>query len=381
MKIALVNKTFSLSHGGAERFSVNLAAALVRGGHEVHAFAHQAEDLPDQVTLHRVSIVKKPAFRRVLSFARHIRQMLISESFDIIYGLTQIYPQDLHRMGGGIHRHWMRVRYPFMPWRWLNYLFNPAHLANIFLESRIYRPVNFRRIVTNSKLCKRHAQEYYGVPPERIAVIYNGVDHQTFNPQAATRYRSEVRQELGLSQDDPVILFVASNWKRKGLSVLLRALAILGRRGRTCQVLVVGRGKSTPFRKLVRQLGLDGCVHFTGATTQVERYYGAGDFLVLPTLYDPFANVCLEAMACGLPVITTTANGAAEIIRPGENGFVQHQPTDPQELALLLEPLLDVERRKSMGQIARETSLEFTTERNLAETLKLCQQVLEEKAQ
>ncbi len=334
MKIALVNKTFSLSHGGAERFSVNLAAALVRGGHEVHAFAHQAEDLPDQVTLHRVSIVKKPAFRRVLS-----------------------------------------------PWRWLNYLFNPAHLANIFLESRIYRPVNFRRIVTNSKLCKRHAQEYYGVPPERIAVIYNGVDHQTFNPQAATRYRSEVRQELGLSQDDPVILFVASNWKRKGLSVLLRALAILGRRGRTCQVLVVGRGKSTPFRKLVRQLGLDGCVHFTGATTQVERYYGAGDFLVLPTLYDPFANVCLEAMACGLPVITTTANGAAEIIRPGENGFVQHQPTDPQELALLLEPLLDVERRKSMGQIARETSLEFTTERNLAETLKLCQQVLEEKAQ
>jgi UDP-glucose:(heptosyl)LPS alpha-1,3-glucosyltransferase len=379
MKIALVNKTFSLSHGGAERFSVNLAAALVREGHEVHAFVHQAEDLPDQVTLHQVSMVKKPAFRRVLSFASQVRRILASESFDIIYGLTQIYPQDLHRMGGGIHRHWMRVRYPFTPWRWLNYLFNPTHLANIFLESRIYRPANYRRIVTNSQLCKRHAQEYYGVPTEHIAVIYNGVDHQTFNSQTAVRYRGEVRQELGLSQDDPVILFVASNWKRKGLSVLLRALAILGSKGRTSQVVVVGRGKPDPFKKLARQLGLDGRVHFIGPTNRVERYYGAGDLLVLPTLYDPFANVCLEAMACGLPVITTAANGAAEIIRPGENGFVQQKPTDAQELALLLEPLLSAEHRSKMGQAARVTALEFTTERNLAETLGLCRRVLEEK--
>lgn len=358
---------------------MNLAAALVREGHEVHAFVHQAEDLPDQVTLHQVSMVKKPAFRRVLSFASQVRRILASESFDIIYGLTQIYPQDLHRMGGGIHRHWMRVRYPFTPWRWLNYLFNPAHLANIFLESRIYRPANYHRIVTNSQLCKRHAQEYYAVPPEHIAVIYNGVDHQTFNSQSVALHRSEARQELGLSEEDPVILFVASNWKRKGLSVLLRALAILGSKGRAFHVVVVGRGKPDPFKKLVRQLGLDGRVHFTGPTNRVERYYGAGDLLVLPTLYDPFANVCLEAMACGLPVITTAANGASEVIRPGENGFVQQKPTDAQELALLLEPLLSAEHRNKMGQAARVTALEFTTERNLAETLELCRRVLEEK--
>ncbi len=379
MKIALVNKTFSLSHGGAERFSVNLAASLVREGHAVHAFSHQAEDLPGQVTHHQVPMVKKPAFRRVLSFASQVRRLMSGESFDIIYGLTQIYPQDLHRMGGGIHRHWMRVRYPFTPWRWLNYLFNPAHLANIFLESRIYRPANYRRIVTNSQLCKGHAQEYYGVPPERIAVIYNGVDHQTFNPQTTSRHRDEIRQGLGLKEEDTVILFVASNWKRKGLPVLLRAIAALGSKGRDFHVLVVGRGKPVPFQKLARQLGLEGRVHFTGPTTRVERYYGAGDLLVLPTLYDPFANVCLEAMACGLPVITTSANGAAEIIRTGENGFVQQKPTDPLELSSLLEHLLAAERRKIMGHTAQKTALEFTAERNLAETMDLCRQVLEEK--
>ena len=155
--------------------------------------------------------------------------------------------------------------------------------------------------MTNSQLCKRHAQKYYGVPPERIAVIYNGVDHATFDPEKVFIHREKMREVLGLSESDVAILFVAGNWKRKGLDVLLRAVAGLGEKGCSFHVVVVGRGKPAVYRWLVNRLNLEGRVHFNGPTTRVESYYGAGDLLVLPTLYDPFANVCLEAMACGLP--------------------------------------------------------------------------------
>lgn len=380
MKIALVNKTFSLSHGGAERFSVNLAAALCREGHEVHVFANRAEDLPGEVVIHPVPVAQKPAMRRVLAFPRQVRKMLPPGEFDIVYGLTQIFPQDLHRMGGGIHRHWMRIRYPFALWRWCNYLFNLTHLINIYLEKQIYRSGNYHRIVTNSHLCEQHARQYYGVPPERIAVIYNGVDHTTFNPDKVAPYRREVRREFGLEEEDLVFLFVAGNWKRKGLDVLLRAVSALGNRGTSCHVLVVGRGKPSPFIKLSRQLGLEKRVHFAGPTREVQRYYGAGDLLVLPTLYDPFANVCLEAMACGMPVITTSANGAAEIIRPGETGYVQKDPRSYLELALLLERSLDREQINNMGNRARKVSLEFTPHKNLLETIEISRQVQAEKA-
>ena len=379
MKIALVNKTFSLSHGGGERFSVNLTMALRRQGHEVHVFAQQVENLPEQVILHGIPMGRKPSFRRVLSFANRARDMLAGEVFDIVYGLTQIFPQDLHRMGGGIHRHWMRVRYPFAPWRWLNYLINPTHLVNLYLESRIYKTGNFRCIVTNSELCKRHAQEYYGVPPERVFVIYNGVDHAVFDPEKVLLHRERMREEIGLSRTDVAVLFVASNWKRKGLDVLLRAVSVLGEKGRSFHVVVVGRGNPATINRLIRRLNLEGRVHFCGPTHSVDKYYGAGDLLALPTLYDPFANVCLEAMACGLPVVTSAANGAAEIIRQGENGLIQQEATNARELGLLLVHFLGEEQRRKMGQAARDTALKFTTERNLAETVELFRQVLEEK--
>ncbi len=379
MKIALINKTFSLSHGGGERFSLNLATALWREGHDVHIFAQQVDSLPEQVTLHLIPVVR-PSFRRILSFAKQVRAMMAGETFDIVYGLTQVFPQDLHRMGGGIHRHWMQVRFPFAPWRWLNYLVSPVHLANLYLESRIYHTGNFRHIVTNSQLCKRHAQEYYGIPPERISVIYNGVDCATFDPEKVVFHRDLMREKLGLRRKDVAILFIASNWKRKGLDVLLRAVAFLGEKGRPFHVVVVGRGKPESFRKQIQRLGLGLRVHFTGHTKEVAKYYGVGDLLVLPTLYDPFANVCLEAMACGLPVVTTAANGVAEIIRPGENGFVQQDPSNEQELGVFLEHLLPEKHRSKIGQAAQDTAIEFTTERNMAETLELCLHVLEEKS-
>jgi len=379
MKIALVNHSFSLSHGGLERFSVNLATALHAEGHEVHAFAQRFADLPSEVARHELVVPRKPSFGRILGFHRGAARAVQAQAFDVVYGLARFAPLDVYRMGDGVQKHWMRIRYPFAPWRWFNYLLNPAHLCNLYLEWRILSGKDCRRIVTNSSLCKAHAQRYYGVPADRIDVVYNGVNHQLFNPEAMTARRAETRRELGLGDADLTILHVSNNWPRKGLAVLLRAVALLGDRGRHAHVLVVGRGRPAPFRKLAARLGLADRLHLVGETTQIQKYYAAGDLMVLPTLYDPFSNVCLEAMACGMADVTTAENGASELIRVGENGFIQKNPLDVRELADCLGKCLDKEVLASMGRAARTTSLPFTREKNMRETLAVFMRVLREK--
>jgi UDP-glucose:(heptosyl)LPS alpha-1,3-glucosyltransferase len=242
--------------------------------------------------------------------------------------------------------------------------------VNLYLESRILG-VNGCRLVTNSRLCRDHARQYYGVHPDRVQVIYNGVNHDIFSPGAVAPLREDCRRELGLRESDIALLYVSNNWQRKGLAVLMRAVAMLGGKGAALHLVVVGRGRPSSFERRARKLGLAERVHIVGPSNAVQRYYAAGDLLVLPTLYDPFANVCLEAMACGLPVVTTSSNGAAELIIPGENGYIQEDATDDGELAQLLANCLDRDCLQDMGTAARTTAEPFTRERNMRQTLDL----------
>jgi len=379
MKIALVNHNFSLSHGGLERFSVNLALALHRAGHDVHAVGMTAADIPPEIDTHTISIPRKPSWRRIHGFHSQATRSIQGKGFDIVFGLTRFFPMDVYRMGDGVQKHWMRISYPLAPWRWLNYLFNPAHLLNVFFEKKILSATGAKRIITNSHLCRQHAQDYYGVSADRISVVYNGVDHRLFNPEKVSAIRDEVRRTLGLNSDDIAVLHVSNNWRRKGLDVTLKAIGRLGEHGKRVHLLVVGRGRPAAFRTLVRKLGLEARVHFVGQTDKVERYYAAGDLLVLPTLYDPFSNVCLEAMACGLPVITTSANGAAEIVEEGESGFVQKDPRSFDELAGLMRRSLEPGMLRRMGEAAQRISLGFTPLKNMEQTLAVFEEIVGSK--
>lgn len=376
MKVALIGQVFSPTHGGLERFSYNLASTLSAEGHEVHVYALRTESLPEAVQVHRVPVARRPRFLGLLDFHWKVRRALAEVDFDITYGLVRCFPLHVYRMGDGIQRHWLRLRYPSRLWRWLNCLVNPVHLVNLYLEKRIFAPRNCRRIVTNSQLCREHAMRYYQASPDRVKVIYNGVDHDLFNPQAARSHRDEVRAQLGLTTADVAIVYASNNWSRKGLPLILRAMAILGERGKRLHIVVVGRGRSAPMRSLAERLGLTERLHIVGPTRQIQRYYGAGDLLVLPTLYDPFANVCLEAMACGLAVVTTAENGASELICDGVNGYVQKNARDAEELAELLCRCLEKNRLQVMGEEARRTSLSFTRERNMLENLELFDRLL-----
>ncbi|MFZ7124646.1 MAG: glycosyltransferase family 4 protein [Desulfobacterales bacterium] len=368
MKIALVNHTFSLSRGGLERFSVNLAAGLSKKGHSVHVFGQRFADLPPEVVLHPIHVPKWPRWRRICSFQFRVSKAVKNEPFDITYALTRFYPADLYRMGDGLQVHWMRIRYSNPVWRWINCLINPVHIVNLWLEKKILKDTGCK-IIANSLLCKHQAQHYYGLAADRISVVYNGVDFSIFGHGPKADVRDRIREKIGLTPEDVAILHISNNWKRKGLACLMKAVANL----KDCtdhrlHIVVVGRGRPERFAALSRRLNLKNRLHFIGETQQVEAYYTACDLMVLPTMYDPFSNVCLEAMASGLPVITTAQNGASELIRNWENGFIQKDPRDPSELSGLIRNCLHPLQRSEMGKAARRTSITFTLDKNLDET-------------
>ena len=375
MKIALVRKDFSPKGGGGERYSVDLARALRDFGHEVHVFAHRYEPLKG-LSFHGVAVPLKPFGLQNWIFAKNVRLALHRNEFDIVNGLSQIYPQDIYRLGDGIHKHWLSVRRPTIFGHFWDKV-SPRHRVLLHLEKKIFSPENYKRIITNSKLCKQHAIAYYKVPAQLVDLVYCGVDFAIFN-SAVRNEGAQLRTSLGIGREPIVVLFVGTNYARKGLDTLLQAISRLKCKEKY-RLLVVGKGNIPRYERLAQRLGLQEITIFCGFQEQMPPFYGAADIFVLPSYYDPFGNVCLEAMACGLPVITTRETGVSELISPGRSGFIMDHPENISDLTKWLEALEDPEMRRSMGAEAQEQVAFLTIERNVNQTILAYEKVLEDK--
>ena len=322
LKVAVVRPYLMVKKGGAERYAVDLIRGLTEAGHDVHAFAYDW-DRPEMpgVNFHRVPMVSKPAWLRVLLFQLNLRRLLCPADFDAVLGLTPFLPQQVFWLGDGLYRVWVRLVWPRAFVRWAMCLKRAVMVVNLSLEKKILTSPT-GQFIANSKLVARQARRLYGVPGGRITVIYPWIDRLRFNSQTRGRWRSIMRRELGIGEHEVALLFAANNFKRKGLALLLAALAKSHQTDVRLRLIVVGGGAIAKFRRRAKRLGIAEAVVFTGAVAEIERYFAAADVFALPTRYDPCATVCLEAMACGLPVLTTALNGAAEFIDEGENGFV-----------------------------------------------------------
>ena len=383
MKIALVNKKFSLSGGGAERYAVDLANALIAQGHEVDCYGNILEDLDPAAGKIPLKMFQKPGWLRILSFARNFRIEIKQRyaTYDIVYALTQAFPADLYFMGGGAHEHWLSLRYPQ---RWRNYLkriITPVHAAQLWLENKIYQEENCMAIIANSCLVRDHAQKYGNVDPRRVFVVHNGIDRQRFNLTIAGKYREITREEFGLCEDDFVISYLSHNWARKGLLTIFGAMAEVKRRlGLDCRILIGGKGDAGAFRAQGVELGLDDeSMIFVGTYSMPEKLYVASEVSILPTMYDPCAGVTVEAMACGVPAITTRDNGSHELIKHGKSGFVLNAYDAVSELAEYIILLQDKAIREKMGRVAAAEVRDRTFEQVVTETIAVMREVAAQK--
>lgn len=356
MRIALIRQRYT-AFGGAERFVANALKALASQGALVSIVTRswQAEQGIDAIVCDPFYV---GSVWRDWGFARAACRALERRDFDLVQSHERISCCDVYRAGDGVHREWLAERSRVLPLaQRLGLRLNPHHGYVLAAEERLFASPRLRAVICNSRMVKNEIRRHFGVAEEKLHVIYSGVDTVGFHPALRIQHRSTLRERHGIPPDAPLFLHVGSGFERKGVARLLAALARLPR---TAHALIVGKDKHLKrFQRLAGQLGLARRVVFTGALADVRPCYGAADVFCLPSLYDPFPNAALEAMASGLPVITSSKCGAAELIEPGTNGFV----CDALDVAALGEAMQRAAKDSSaMGTAARGTVEPLTLE-------------------
>ena len=265
---------------------------------------------------------------------------------------------------------------------------NPLRFWPRLLHRRLYyRLVMFleRRMYTNPRaslilIARKTAEDlkrHYGI--ERpLPVVYIGLDQEIFNRDLRLSSRPESRKRLGVAENAFVLLLIGNDWKKKGLLTLIEALALL--KELPLVLIVAGKDDATPYQTRIRELGVEGRVIFCPSRPDVQWYYAAADAYVGPSLEDTFAQPPAEAMACGLPVITTATNGTAEIMTDGGDGLILEEPHDVEGLAARIRVLYEnPDLRERIAVQAARTSSQYTWDRNGAEMRAIFADALERR--
>ena len=371
MKIGLARRGYS-STGGAESYLRRFVAALRAAGHEAVIFGSPewpAGARPEGAEFVPVAGGSPQAFSNALRALRPHASGLC----DVLFSLERVAHCDCFRAGDGVHRAWLehRARGDNSLWKRVHALaraWNPKHRQLLALERALFAPdgSGARAVVANSQMVAREIVAHYQYPPARIRTIYNGLSDEFFEPMA-DGVREQARRELALDAQDYAVLFAGSGWERKGLRFALAAIAQLDPAHRGV-LLIAGAGKRRALPSLAND---ERRVRFLGPVpgAKMRALYAAADVFLLPTLYDPFSNACLEAFASGLPVVTTAQNGFAEILLPAVTGERVDFAWETGALTASLARWADAERRRAARPKILARAADFRMETNLAETL------------
>tara|TARA_B100000686_G_scaffold250008_1_gene260106 strand:- start:609 stop:1739 length:1131 start_codon:yes stop_codon:yes gene_type:complete len=374
MKIAIIRQKFVL-YGGAEQFADGYIHELAKSGHEVHIFAnHWTPSNQQNIFFHQVPTLNLNAFFRTLSFSRAVANKISKQQFDIIQSHEKTWLQNVYRAGDGCHLKWLnqrRKQFSFLKKFFL--FFNPFHQLILKLEKNIFESGQCKKIIAISQMVKDDILENYRCPPENISVVYNGVDLNRFHPKNKNTYRKIIREQLGIPENSILILFVGSGFERKGLRFLLESTEFL--EDKNWRLLLMGKGN---FEKILQFAPKNKRHQIISIKPdrEIEKFYASADLFILPSIYEPFGNANLEALATGLPIITTKYCGAANIIDEKINGLIIEDPFNPQEIAKNINFLFDPSLRKSMGKRARDLAEQFPLERNKREMLEIYESVV-----
>ncbi|TAK71930.1 MAG: glycosyltransferase family 1 protein [Betaproteobacteria bacterium] len=377
MKIALVRQRYN-PYGGAERFVERAMTALAKQDVELTLLTRAWSGETGAGGGRRVIRCDPFYLGRVWrdwSFARAACAALKSQRFDLVQSHERVACCDVYRAGDGVHRQWLAYRTRAAgPFERIALALNPYHLYTKAAEKRLFESPRLRAVICNSNMVKEELRRHFGLAEDKLHVIYNGVDLAAFNPALRGEWRARMRAELGISDSATVFLFVGSGFARKGLPQLLRAMT--GVRG--AHLIVVGDDRElVPMQGRARDMKLADRVRFTGGQDDVRPWYGMADCFVLPTLYDPFPNAALEAMACGLPLVTTLQCGAAEFIESGVEGYICRNALDVVELARCLNLAAAPGQALRMGAAARRKVEPFGLERMAQQLMRLYAELLQ----
>jgi UDP-glucose:(heptosyl)LPS alpha-1,3-glucosyltransferase len=339
MKVALVHKRLDLN-GGTERDLFQTAEGLRDLGHEVHLFCSEyGVEPPRGVVVHHVPVIPLGRTLRLWSFAWFAPRTIEKAGCEVIVSFGRLLRQDVLRSGGGTHRGFLeRLGQEGGLRRRLWQRMSIYHRSLLALERRQYQASGAAKIIAVSEEVKRDIVAHYSVPAEKIIVIYNGVDQKRFHPGRRTEVRQSVREQWKIPFDAPLVLFVGSGFRRKGLDRIIsiwKSPAL-----QQVFLLVVGDDARIGHYQSRANSIAPGRILFAGRRADVENYYAAADVVVLPALQEAFGNVVIEGLASGLPVLVSRHVGAAEILQGRLAQGIVDQVDDPEELEEKLQLLL-----------------------------------------
>ena len=384
MKIGFQIENLDPARGGAETYVFQFAQELLAGGHEVHLIAMAFGSTPHNAYTHHVMRRGITRWGRDLRFARAAGRAARRANLDAVVAVGRTLGADILQPHGGtlegsrrqnvalIRHSVLRGLKDGFDWR------NPRIRAKLRIEARQYEADPPPEVIAISRMVMADMKEFHGVPDERLHLVYNGVDLKRFSPEVCAAKRDEARQALGLGADETCFLLVAHNFKLKGLRELIEAAARVDR-AKPWRIVVIGKANPKWYQALAERLGCDNRFVFPGATGDVIPAYAAADVYVQPTWYDPCSLVVLEALACGLPVITTKFNGASELMQDGRDGYVLDSPDETDRLAHALTRLLDPDLRHRMAASARPAVREHSLEQNFREMMAVIEKVAARK--
>ncbi len=365
MRITICCKRFGAA-GGAEAFLSHFVRCLLSDGHRVRVLAAQvAEAVPGvECTALRLPPVPRAFQDWVLARASH--RALAAQDADVTFSDQKCWGAQVVRPGGGVQREYVRQRMRAYPStlrraaRRAVYALSIREWLRIKIDDRLWTP-GPRLVIANSDMVGRDLVRHYPHLAGRVQVVYNGTDTDRFHPRLRQEHRARVRRGLRLPEGAFVALFVGTGWRRKGLFTLIEALGLLRGKldGRHAFAVVVGRGNVRQALAAAGRHGVAESIRFTGPA-EPDLYYGAADALVLPSFFDPCANVTVEALACGLPVVTSADNGASEMLEAGVNGVVVRDAADALGVAQAMRQFIDEDRRRRAGESARALALRYT---------------------
>ncbi len=361
LSIVFVRRGYSPT-GGAEAYLKRLARGVTELGHLVQLVS--TNDWPDSdwpfgsITHLRA---KSP-----IDFASELERMRTEFRCDVLFSLERVWSCDVYRAGDGVHRAWLDRRRKFeLPLKRFVRGLNRKHRDLLRLEQSLFANRNTKRVIAASQMVKDEIVNFHQYPADKIDIVRNGVPLEKF--QFDPELREKSREELNLKPDQTALLFAGSGWERKGLLFAIEAAALCS--DLKMRLLVAGRGNARPYQRKRMGFWREEPVQFLGEVADMLRVYAAADIFILPTIYDPFSNACLEALACGLPVITTRSNGFSEIMENGVHGSIVDHPGDLLALRGAIRLWSDPSRRAAARLANTQLAAQFDISKNIDETL------------
>jgi len=365
--IAFVRRGYSPT-GGAERYLKRLARGVIEAGHEIQLIA--SNDWPEDQW--PFGLIRRLSAESVIGFADELEQIRPQLHCDALFSLERVWSCDIYRAGDGVHRAWLERRRKFeIPLKQFVRAANRKHRDLLQLEESLFAHRKAGRVIVASEMVRHEILDLYGYPADKIEITRNGVpiDKFRFDPEL----RETAREHLKLKPDQIALLFAGSGWERKGLLFAIQAMALC--KNRKMRLLVAGRGNEGLYKTTRLRFWRKEPVQFLGEVADLVHVYAAADIFILPTIYDPFSNACLEALACGLPIITTRANGFSEIIEDTVHGSIVDHAGNLIGLRDAIRFWSDPSRRAAARSANIERASQFDISKNVQQTLEILTRV------